>query len=69
MGLKPVAHVLGGFKAWKEAGGPVEPGGGQEVVVALRSPSPLGEKRVPEGPDEGAFRPSTCESPLTSSAL
>ena len=26
MGLKPVAHVLGGFKAWKEAGGPVEPG-------------------------------------------
>ena len=26
MGLKPVAHVLGGFKAWKEAGGPVAPG-------------------------------------------
>ena len=26
MGLKPVAHVLGGFKAWQEAGGPVEPG-------------------------------------------
>ena len=25
MGLKPVAHILGGFKAWKEAGGPVEP--------------------------------------------
>ncbi|GGH25093.1 rhodanese [Alsobacter metallidurans] len=25
MGLKPVAHVGGGFKAWKEAGGPVEP--------------------------------------------
>ncbi|RXF75103.1 rhodanese-like domain-containing protein [Hansschlegelia zhihuaiae] len=25
MGLKPVAHVSGGFKAWKEAGGPVEP--------------------------------------------
>lgn len=24
MGLKPVAHVDGGFKAWKEAGGPVE---------------------------------------------
>jgi rhodanese-related sulfurtransferase len=24
MGLKPVAHVLGGFKAWKEAGGPTE---------------------------------------------
>ena len=26
MGLKPVAHILGGFKAWKEAGGPVESG-------------------------------------------
>jgi len=26
MGLKPVAHVLGGYKAWKEAGGAVEPG-------------------------------------------
>lgn len=24
MGLKPVAHICGGFKAWKEAGGPVE---------------------------------------------
>jgi hypothetical protein len=24
MGLKPVAHVRGGFGAWKEAGGPVE---------------------------------------------
>jgi rhodanese-related sulfurtransferase len=24
MGLKPVAHVLGGFRGWKEAGGPVE---------------------------------------------
>jgi rhodanese-related sulfurtransferase len=24
MGLKPVGHILGGFKAWKEAGGPVE---------------------------------------------
>ena len=24
MGLTPVAHVEGGFKAWKEAGGPVE---------------------------------------------
>ena len=23
MGLKPVAHIEGGFKAWKEAGGPV----------------------------------------------
>ncbi|WP_372426285.1 rhodanese-like domain-containing protein [Salinarimonas chemoclinalis] len=26
MGLTPVAHVEGGFKAWKEAGGPVEAG-------------------------------------------
>lgn len=24
MGLKPVAHIGGGFSAWKEAGGPVE---------------------------------------------
>ena len=24
MGLKPVAHIEGGFTAWKEAGGPVE---------------------------------------------
>ena len=30
MGLKPVAHVLGGFKAWKEAGGPTEPGEGKK---------------------------------------
>ena len=25
MGLKPVAHIQGGFGAWKKAGGPVEP--------------------------------------------
>ncbi len=24
MGLKPVAHIEGGFTAWKEAGGPVD---------------------------------------------
>ena len=24
MGLKPVAHIEGGFGAWKKAGGPVE---------------------------------------------
>jgi rhodanese-related sulfurtransferase len=24
MGLKPVAHIAGGFRAWKAAGGPVE---------------------------------------------
>src|SRR5215510_8749193 len=29
MGLKPVAHIIGGFKAWKEAGGPTEPGEGK----------------------------------------
>ena len=31
MGLKPVAHIQGGFGAWKKAGGPVElpqPGAG-----------------------------------------
>ena len=27
MGLKPVAHILGGFKGWKEAGGPIEEAG------------------------------------------
>ncbi len=26
MGLKPVAHVVGGFGAWKKAGGPIEGG-------------------------------------------
>jgi len=26
MGLKPVAHIAGGFKAWKDSGGPVEGG-------------------------------------------
>ncbi len=26
MGLKPVAHIAGGFGAWKQAGGAVEPG-------------------------------------------
>jgi rhodanese-related sulfurtransferase len=26
MGLKPVAHIRGGFKAWKDAGGPVQGG-------------------------------------------
>jgi len=25
MGLKPVAHIQGGFGAWKKAGGPIEP--------------------------------------------
>ncbi|MEA2840049.1 MAG: hypothetical protein QOF41_1379 [Methylobacteriaceae bacterium] len=24
MGLRPVAHIEGGFKAWRDAGGPVE---------------------------------------------
>jgi len=26
MGLKPVAHIGGGFSAWRDAGGPIEPG-------------------------------------------
>jgi rhodanese-related sulfurtransferase len=25
MGLEPVAHIEGGFGAWRKAGGPVEP--------------------------------------------
>ena len=24
MGLRPVAHIVGGFMAWREAGGPIE---------------------------------------------
>ena len=24
MGLKPVAHIAGGFAAWRDAGGPME---------------------------------------------
>ena len=31
MGLKPVAHVQGGFTAWKKAGGPVDGGEPPEV--------------------------------------
>ncbi len=27
MGLAPVAHIVGGFGAWKAAGGPIEGGG------------------------------------------
>ncbi len=30
MGLKPVAHILGGFGAWKKAGGPVEAADGKK---------------------------------------
>jgi len=33
MGLKPVAHIEGGFGAWKSANGPVEP-----PAVALGAP-------------------------------
>ena len=29
MGLKPVAHIIGGFGAWKKAGGPIGPGSAQ----------------------------------------
>ena len=25
MGLKPVAHIEGGFAAWRDAGGPIDP--------------------------------------------
>ena len=34
MGLKPVAHIAGGFSAWKAAGGPVE------VPKPAESPEP-----------------------------
>jgi rhodanese-related sulfurtransferase len=32
MGLKPVAHIRGGFGAWKNAGGAVEPGDAPKKV-------------------------------------
>ena len=32
MGLKPVAHMIGGFGAWKTAGGPIETGPKPKVV-------------------------------------
>ena len=35
MGLKPVAHIQGGFGAWKKAGGPVE---APEAPPASRKP-------------------------------
>ena len=31
MGLKPVAHIGGGFGAWKASGGPVEDGAGRKA--------------------------------------
>jgi rhodanese-related sulfurtransferase len=34
MGLKPVAHIVGGFGAWKKAGGPVEAPPGAGAVKA-----------------------------------
>lgn len=36
MGLKPVAHILGGFKGWTDAGGPVEPGTGPKKDEAKK---------------------------------
>jgi rhodanese-related sulfurtransferase len=36
MGLKPVAHVVGGFKGWKEAGGPTEPPTGLKKTDAKK---------------------------------
>ncbi len=33
MGMKPVAHVGGGFSAWKKAGGPVEAPEREEAIT------------------------------------
>lgn len=41
MGLKPVAHILGGYKGWKDAGGPVEAFG--------RKPERAAEGEAPRG--------------------
>ena len=35
MGLKPVAHIGGGFAAWRDAGGPVEKCGAEEEGLRL----------------------------------
>ena len=47
MGLKPVAHILGGFKAWKEAGGPVEPGKGRSKASGRLEPSRSASAQTP----------------------
>ena len=37
MGLKPVAHIDGGFGAWKKAGGPVEmPASRRSALIGIR---------------------------------
>ena len=40
MGLKPVAHIAGGFGAWREAGDPVEP----------PAPKPASDKPISDQP-------------------
>jgi len=40
MGLNPVAHVEGGFTAWKEAGGPVETSETSRSPGSRTSPKP-----------------------------
>ncbi len=41
MGLKPVAHITGGFGAWKSAGGPVE----NKIPESMFSSFPVKKKR------------------------
>jgi len=38
MGLKPVAHIIGGFGAWKKAGGPVETDSSKKVSFLVQAP-------------------------------
>ena len=52
MGLKPVAHMGGGFAAWRDAGGPIEKGGTEEAEGlagrALAHPSARASSRIPD---------------------
>ena len=64
MGLKPVAHILGGFKAWKDAGGPTEPGEDQRSSAGIDGPISrrgdhlAGAKCRMRGPSREKQRPS-----------
>ncbi len=63
MGLKPVAHIKGGFGAWKKAGGPVRvrQRRGEEALTVDRIARPSAKNGEPRG--DGASR--TCRMALT----
>ena len=53
MGLANVAHVEGGFGAWKQAGGPVEPPEASKAPAPVSEPKPgeASNPAVPLGPN------------------